>query len=77
MKLTLQLVIEPGDGSKVVTEVATLEREALADATLGLTLAESKMILAGMQESSVTSSNVAGFFRDCGEQIEASLAQSV
>jgi hypothetical protein len=53
MKLTVQLVIEPGDGSKVVTEVATLEREALTDATLGLTLAESKTILASVQETMV------------------------
>jgi hypothetical protein len=50
MKLTVQLVIEPGDGSKVVTEVTTLERETLTDATPGLTLAESKTILAGIQE---------------------------
>ncbi len=50
MKLTVQLVIEPGDGSKVVTEVASLEREVLTDATLGLTLAESKTILGGVQE---------------------------
>ena len=50
MKLTVQLVIEPGDGSKVVTEVATLEREALTDQSLGLTLAESKTILAGVQQ---------------------------
>jgi hypothetical protein len=50
MKLTVQLVIEPGDGSKIVTEVATLERETLTDATLGLTLAESKTILGGVQE---------------------------
>jgi hypothetical protein len=50
MKLTVQLVIEPGDGSKVVTEVASLEREVLTEATLGLTLAESKTILAGVQE---------------------------
>jgi hypothetical protein len=53
MKLTVQLVIEPGDGSTVVTEVATFEREALTDATLGLTLAESKTILAGVQEAMV------------------------
>jgi hypothetical protein len=50
MKLTVQLVIEPADGSKVVTEVTTLERETLTDATLGLTLAESKTILAGVQK---------------------------
>jgi hypothetical protein len=33
-----------------VTEVATPERGALIEATLGLALAESKMILAGVQE---------------------------
>jgi hypothetical protein len=53
MRLTVQLVIEPGDGSQVVTEVATLEREALTEATLGLTLAESKTILGGVQETMV------------------------
>jgi hypothetical protein len=50
MKITVQAVIQPEDGSAVVTEVATLEREALTDATLGLTLAESKTILGGVQE---------------------------
>jgi len=50
MTLTVQLLIEPGDGSKVVTEVATFEREALSEATCGLTLAESKTILAQLQE---------------------------
>ncbi len=50
MKLTVQLVIEPGDGSTVVTEVATLEREVLTEETLGLSLAEGKAILAGVQE---------------------------
>jgi hypothetical protein len=53
MKFTVQLVIEPGDGSTFVTEVATLERESLTEATLGLSLAESKMILASMQETMV------------------------
>ena len=53
MKFTVQLVLEPGDGAKVVTEVATLEREALTEATLGLTLAESKTILASVQETMV------------------------
>src|SRR5690349_17970775 len=53
MKFTVQLLIEPGDGSKIVTEVATLEREALTEATLGLTLAESKTILGGVQETIV------------------------
>ena len=53
MKITVQVVIQPEDGSAVVTEVATLAREALTDETLGLTLAESKTILAGVQETMV------------------------
>src|SRR5437867_6129720 len=53
MKITVQLVIESGDGSAVVTEVATLAREALTDETLGLSLAEGKTILAGVQEAIV------------------------
>ena len=53
MKFTVQLVIEPGDGSTVVTEMASFEREALTEATLGLTLAESKTILAQLQERMV------------------------
>ncbi len=53
MKLTVQVVIEHGDGSKVVTEVATLERETLTEETLGLSLAESKTILTGVQERMV------------------------
>ena len=51
MKITVQVVIEPEQGPAIVTEVATLEREALTDATLGLTLAESKTLLAGVQET--------------------------
>jgi hypothetical protein len=50
MKLTIQVVMEQADGAKVVTEVTTLERETLTDETLGLTLAESKTLLAGVQE---------------------------
>jgi hypothetical protein len=53
MKFTVQLVLEPGNGSTVVTEVATLEREALTEATLGLSLAENKTILAQLQETIV------------------------
>jgi hypothetical protein len=51
MKITVQVVIEPGDGPTIVTEVATFERETLADETLGLSLAEGKTILAGVQET--------------------------
>jgi len=53
MKFIVQVVIEHGDGSTVVTEVTTLEREELTDETLGLTLAEGKAILAGVQEAVV------------------------
>jgi hypothetical protein len=53
MKIVVQVIIEPGDGPAVVTEVAHLEREALTDETLGLTLAEGKAILAGVQEAVV------------------------
>jgi len=53
MKITVQVVIESGDGPAIVTEVATLVRVALMDATLGLTLAESKTLLAGVQEAVV------------------------
>jgi hypothetical protein len=53
MKFTVQLVIEPGDGSKDVTEVTTCEREELTNETLGLTLTEGKAILAGVQEAVV------------------------
>jgi len=50
MKLTIQVVIEQADSAKIVTEVMTLERETLTDETLGLTLTESKTLLAGAQE---------------------------
>jgi hypothetical protein len=50
MKITVQVVIEPADGPAIVAQVATLERETLTDETLGLSLAEGKAILAGVQE---------------------------
>jgi hypothetical protein len=53
MKITVQLVIERGDGSTVVTEVTTLERAELTNETLGLTLAEGKAILAQLQQAVV------------------------
>jgi len=53
MKITVQVVIESGDGPAVVTEVATLARETLTDETLGMSLAEGKAILAGVQEAVV------------------------
>jgi hypothetical protein len=60
MKLSVRVVIEHADGSTVVTEVTTVEREELSDETLGLTLAESKMLLAGVQEV-MTAQQVASY----------------
>ena len=53
MKITIQVVVESADAPAVVTDVATLEREALTDETFGLSLAEGKTILAGVQEAIV------------------------
>ncbi len=53
MKITIQVVVESADVPAVVTDVVTLEREALTDETFGLSLAEGKTILAGVQEAIV------------------------
>lgn len=53
MKFTVQLVIAPGDGSKVVPEVTTFEREERTNEPLGLTVTEGKAIRAGVQEAVV------------------------
>ena len=51
MKLRVQVVIEAEDGTpEIVAEVARLERGALQPETLGLTLAEAKEVLAGVQQ---------------------------
>jgi hypothetical protein len=59
MKITVQVVIEPGDGPSIVTEVATRARETLTNETLGLSLAEGKTILAGVQETLVAQQTAA------------------
>jgi len=53
MKLRLQLVAVSDTGQEQVQEVAQLEREGVAIETLGLTLAEGKLILKKVQECMV------------------------
>ena len=55
MRLRIQVIVEsdPGD-PPVVQEVATLERGSLQPEGLGLTLAEAKDLLRGVQETMVT-----------------------
>jgi hypothetical protein len=74
MKITLQLIIEPSCGTpQTVEEVVQLEREALQPETLGLTLAEAKSLLQGIQHS-MTEHQVSEYLQqqshcpDCGQQ---------
>src|SRR5687767_14463153 len=53
MRVTIQVVVEAGGAEPVVREVARVEREALAPATLGLTLTEAKTLLQGVQQALV------------------------
>jgi hypothetical protein len=50
MKCTIQVVITTENGQTETREIACLEREELTPTTLGLTLAEGKAILKGLQE---------------------------
>jgi hypothetical protein len=74
MRVRIQVVIEPDQGvPPVVQEVATLERGPLQPDGLGLTLAEAKDLLRGVQETMVAE-QVAEFVAqpeccpDCGRQ---------
>jgi hypothetical protein len=53
MKVTIQVLIERDDEPPIVDELACLVRERLAPDTLGLTLAEAKMVLAQLQDTLV------------------------
>jgi hypothetical protein len=56
MKWTLKLVTEVVPGKPIEEEVATIEREELVSpATVGLAIAEGKLILERLQRSVVTS----------------------
>jgi hypothetical protein len=52
MRIQVVVEVEPGD-APVVHEIATLERGPLQPAGLGLTLAEAKGLLRGVQETMV------------------------
>jgi len=54
MKIKVQIVIESGDrNTETVEDIALIERSSLQPAGLGITLAEAKTILAGMQKTMV------------------------
>jgi hypothetical protein len=55
MKWTIKVVAEVTPGQTVEHEITTLEREdLLSPATVGLTIAEGKVILEGLQKQMVT-----------------------
>jgi hypothetical protein len=52
MKLTVQITVESAQGQpEVIQEVARLERGPLQPDTLGLSLAEARSILAGLEQT--------------------------
>ena len=52
MKITIQITVESDDGQlNVAQEVAHLDRGTLRPETLGLTLAEARSILAGIEQT--------------------------
>ena len=50
MKLTLQVLLTADEGHEETCEIASLEREGVQPDTVGLTLAEGKIILRKLQE---------------------------
>jgi len=65
MKITVSVTIQADDGTPaVVSDVVTLEREALAPGSLGLHLDEAKDILAAVQE------------KMAGEQVQVALSEA-
>ena len=55
MKVRVQVLIEAAEGEETsAIDVAVIERDALTQETLGMTLAEAKQILAGVQKAMVT-----------------------
>ncbi|ACB00945.1 MULTISPECIES: ISKra4-like element ISSysp7 family transposase [Cyanophyceae] len=73
MNIKISLRIEADDGSiKIIEDVAQLERGPLTPTNLGLTLAESKQILQGIQQEMVSSQvsqyvEQQAFCPDCGQ----------
>ena len=54
MKMKVQVIIESDGETEVVQEIATLNRGRLQPEELGLTLAEAKDLLQGLQQTMVT-----------------------
>lgn len=55
MKIRIQVVIDAEDGeAEKIADVGRLERSSLRSEELGLTLAEAKLLLRGMQQTIVT-----------------------
>ena len=51
MRLKVQITVESGEGESERVEVACLERASLRPDTLGLSLAEARSILAGLEQT--------------------------
>ena len=51
MRVRIQVVIEVGDASSIITEIAQIEPTSLAGDTLGLHIAEAKSVLGRLQRS--------------------------
>jgi hypothetical protein len=51
MRLKVQITVESGEGESEMVEVARLERASLRPETLGLSLAEARSILAGLEQT--------------------------
>ena len=45
MNITIQMRVDSNDGDPAVVDIATIEREALSAASLGLSIAEGKAVL--------------------------------
>ena len=55
MKIRIQIVMEAANGeAERIEDIAELERNSLQPETLGLTLAESKKLLQGIQQRMVS-----------------------
>ena len=70
MKVRIQMVFEAEDGRpQVIEEVAQLQRGPLSPPELGLSLAEAKSVLHGMQQSMVAEQvdQYLGRFKTCAQ----------
>jgi hypothetical protein len=64
MKWTVKLVAEVGQGEVLEREIATIEREdQVSPASIGLTIAEGKGIMEGLQRELLTAQMEAGLLK--------------